>query len=75
MRKAVVIATRSRRGIPLRWNERCQHKHNSNHVDECTVDRRIHNKIARNKTKNQIRAFHGDWEDFVPVFIPKPYLD
>jgi hypothetical protein len=75
-RKAVVIATRSRRGIPLHWNERCQHKHNCGvGLDDLTVDRRIQNRIARNKVNQQIREFFGDWEDFSPIIVKKPWLD
>ncbi|MFA6566393.1 MAG: hypothetical protein WCT48_06625, partial [Candidatus Paceibacterota bacterium] len=74
-RKAIVIAKKSRRGIPLNWNERCQHKHNGIGVEELTVDRRIQNGRARNKVNQQLREFIGDWEDFTPIIVKKPWLD
>ena len=75
MRKAVAIATRGRRGIPLHWNERCQNKHYNNRVDDRTLARRICNSMARAKRKHQLCSFKGDWEDFTPVIIKKAYLD
>lgn len=75
MRKAVVIATKSRRGIPLHWNERCQHKNNTNWIWDLTIGRRIFNRKARSIANQQIRAFHNDWEDFVPVIVKKEWLD
>jgi len=75
MRKAVVIAMKSRRGIPLHWNERCQHKNNTNCVWDCTVARRLFNRSVRNKVKHQIRSFCGDWEDFIPIIVLKEWLD
>ena len=63
MRKAVVIAQKSRRGIPLHWNERCQHKNNTNCVWDCTVARRIFNRKIRSKANQQLRSFHPVWED------------
>ena len=75
MRKAVLIAIKSRRGIPLHWNERCQHKNNTNYLWDLTITRRMYNRKARNKAKHQIRSFCGDWEDFTPIIIPKDWLD
>lgn len=58
MRKAVVIAQKSRRGIPLHWNERCQHK-----IGDCTITRRILNRKIRSQANQQLRSFHPVWED------------
>jgi hypothetical protein len=64
-RKAIVIATRSRRGIPLHWNERFQDKH----FEKTSVSlRREYNRRNRRNTKQNIRAFYGvDWEDFISL--------
>lgn len=75
MRKAVIIAQKSRRGIPFHWNERCQHKNNTNYLWDLTIPRRMFNRKARNLVNQQIREFHGDWEDFVPLVIKKDWLD
>ena len=75
MRKSVVIATKSRRGIPLHWNERCQAKKNSSYICDLTIGRRIFNRKARNIVNQQIREFHDDWEDFVLVIVKKEWLD
>ncbi|MFA5831004.1 MAG: hypothetical protein WC878_04215 [Candidatus Paceibacterota bacterium] len=65
MRKAVVISQRSRRGIPLHWNERFQDKHPE--IVSVMARRELHRKDRR-KTKQTIISFRGvDWEDFISL--------
>ena len=65
MRKSVTIATKSRRGIRLNWNERYQGKRE---IDKgiFTVTRRLLNKHERREAKYIIRAFRGlDWDELL----------
>jgi hypothetical protein len=63
MRKAVDIAKRSRRGIPLHWNERYQDKRETG-TGLLTTIRRLFNRLARARAKHSLRGFYGDWEEF-----------
>ncbi len=73
MRKAVVIAMKSRRGIPLHWNERYQGKRKF--YGDSTVCVRSEKRKIRSKMNQQIASFHGDWEDFIPLMFKHDYID
>jgi hypothetical protein len=72
-RKAAVIAVKSRRGIPLHWNERCQDKSKFD-FDATSRIRNLRRK-ARNIVNRQLREFKGDWEDFSPLILKNEYFD
>ena len=66
MRKAVIIAQKSRRGIPFHWNERFQDKH----LEVVSADmRHSYHQKERRKAKQNIVAFRWtDWEDFISLY-------
>ena len=59
-----------RRSIPKHWNERFQDKENAFIT---TVARRLQNNKVREKNKNDVRSFRGDWEDFLHIVKPKSF--
>jgi len=72
-RVSAYINAFGRRSIPLNWSER--HPGKRYDTGRCTVARRIYNDQVRAKENNQIRTFRGDWENFIPVIVPKHYID